>query len=145
MEVARILTSNGSKVVTTRPETTIAEVAQTLTVEGIGAVVATDDDGKVAGIISERDIVQGLHKHGADLLEMRVGALMTRSVVTCAPDNSVEDIMKLMTSHRIRHIPVVDDEALVGVISILDVVKSRLAKVESDYDTLRTFMLTRIE
>ncbi len=145
MELAKILASEERLLITTRPDTMIADVVQTLTVERIGAVVVTGDDGKLAGIISERDVVRGLNEHGANLLGMRVEELMTRSVVSCAPDSSVEEVMTQMTSNRIRHVPVVDDESLVGVISILDVVQSRLVEVEPDYGTLRTFMATRIE
>ena len=145
MEISKIMALDERMLVTTRPDTTVADIVQTLTVEGVGAVVVKGDDGKLAGIISERDIVRGLHEHGANLLGMRVDELMTRSVVSCAPESSVEDVMKQMTSNRIRHVPVVDDETLVGIISILDVVQSRLVEVESDYGTLRTFMATRIE
>ena len=145
MEISKILDLDEKMLVTTRPDTMVADVIQTLTVEAIGAVVVKGDDGKLAGIISERDIVRGLHEHGANLLGMRVDELMTSSVISCAPESSVEDVMKQMTSNRIRHVPVVDDETLVGVISILDVVQSRLVEVESDYGTLRTFMATRIE
>ena len=105
----------------------------------------TDDAGGLTGIISERDIVRGLARHGAGLGDMTVGELMTRDVITCAPDNSVEDVMKLMTEHRIRHLPVVGDGGLLGVVSILDIVQSRLSEVETDYDVLREFMSTRIE
>ena len=145
MEISKILASEERMLVTTRPDTLVTDIVQTLTVERIGAVVVLSDDGKLAGIISERDIVRGLHEHGAKLLGMRVDELMTRSVVSCAPESSVEDVMTQMTSNRIRHVPVVDDETLVGVISILDVVQSRLVEVETDYGTLRTFMATRIE
>ncbi len=145
MEVADILASGDGRVVTTKPENSIPNVIETLTAERIGAVVVTSDEGTLAGIIAERDIVRGLYRDGAKLLEMTVGDLMTRSVVTCAPENSAEDIVKLMTSHSIRHIPVVRNQELLGVISILDLVRSRLKEVESDYGTLRTFMSTRIE
>ncbi|MFQ5784405.1 MAG: CBS domain-containing protein [Alphaproteobacteria bacterium] len=146
MRVEAIVTSNNAPVVTTRPDAPIAEVAEALAAEGSGAVVARDADGKLAGIISERDLVRGLKEHGDRLLGMRADELMTRSVVTCAPESSVENVMELMAAHNIRHIPVVDmDEVLVGVISILDIVRSRLAEVETEYGTLRDFMTTRIE
>ena len=145
MELLEIIAAGEGKVITVGTGDSIAEVARTLAAEGLGAVVATDDDGKLAGIISERDIVRALHQHGGKVEDMRVSDLMTRSVVTCTPENSIEDVMELMTSHQIRHLPVVDGGALLGVVSILNVVKSRLSEVETDYSVLRTFMSTRIE
>ena len=108
-------------------------------------MVVTDDDGKLAGIISERDIVRALNERGAGVQELGVSELMTHSVITCTPENSIGEVMELMTSHQIRHLPVVDGDALLGVVSILDIVKSRLSEVETDYSVLRTFMSTRIE
>ncbi len=145
MELSNIIASREGKVITVGIDEKIAEVTRTLAVERLGAVVVTDDDGKLAGIISERDIVRALNERGAAVQDLGVGELMTRSVITCTPENSIEEVMALMTSHGIRHLPVVDDDALLGVVSILDVVKSRLSEVETDYSVLRTFMSTRIE
>ncbi len=145
MELSEIIASREGKVITVGTGKTIADVTRTLAVEGLGAVVVTDDDGKLAWIISERDIVRALNERGAGVQELGVGELMTRSVITCTPENSIEEVMELMTSHQIRHLPVVDGDALLGVVSILDVVKSRLSEVETDYSVLRTFMSTRIE
>ncbi len=145
MELSNIIASREGKVITVGIDEKITEVTRTLAVERLGAVVVTDDDGKLAGIISERDIVRALNERGAAVQDLGVGDLMTRSVITCTPENSIEEVMELMTSHEIRHLPVVEDDALVGVVSILDVVKSRLSEVETDYSVLRTFMSTRIE
>jgi len=146
MSVQSIMDIAGRRPATTRPDAPIAEVAEMLADAGVGALVAKGADGSVAGIISERDIVRGLREHGEGLLAMRADALMTRSVVTCSAENDVEDVMRLMTDNAIRHIPIVDaDGGLVGMVSILDVVRSRLATVETDYGTLRNFMDTRIE
>ena len=145
MELSKIIASREGKVITVGIDEKITEVTRTLAVERLGAVVVMDDDGKLAGIISERDIVRALNERGAGVQELGVSDLMTRSVITCTPENSIEEVMELMTSHEIRHLPVVDGDALLGVVSILDVVKSRLNEVETDYSVLRTFMSTRIE
>lgn len=145
MELSNIIASREGKVITVGIDEKITEVTRTLAVERLGAVVVMDDDGKLAGIISERDIVRALNERGAAVQDSGVGELMTRSVITCTPENSIEEVMELMTSHQIRHLPVVDGDALLGVVSILDVVKSRLSEVETDYSVLRTFMSTRIE
>ncbi len=146
MNVQSVLERAAGPPLTTRPDAPVAEVAETLADDGTGAVVACDPNGSIAGIVSERDLVRGLREHGERLLAMRVGDLMTRSVVTCSPEHSVEDALRLMTENGVRHVPVVgDDGALAGVVSILDLVRTRLAEVESDYGALRTFMETRIE
>ena len=145
MELSNIIASREGKVITVGIDEKITEVTRTLAVERLGAVVVMDDDGKLAGIISERDIVRALNERGAAVQDLGVSDLMTRSVITCTPENSIEEVMELMTSHQIRHLPVVDGDALLGVVSILDVVKSRLSEVETDYSVLRTFMSTRIE
>ena len=144
MEGSDILKTD-QDVVTIATDRTIAEVAHTLAGTRVGAIVATDTSGKLAGIISERDIVRALNEHGAALLAMRVEELMTSSVITCTPDSSIVEVMKLMIEHHIRNLPVLEDGVLVGVVTILDVVRSRLAEVETDYGTLREFMATRIE
>ncbi len=140
MRVAQILKAKGHKVVTTRLDVTIAELVRTLTLERIGAAVVTGDEGTVVGIISERDIVHGLSEHGADLLNMRVEELMTRTVVTCRPEQSLEDIMREMTSSRIRHLPVLQDGEMVGIVSIGDVVKNRLEELEKESGALRDYI-----
>ena len=144
MKVSEILTAD-DEVVTIGDDHSITEVAGVMADHGLGAVVVTGDGGKLCGIISERDIVRALNRHGAATQDMRVAELMSSSLITCEPENSVEDVMKLMTEHSIRHIPVLQDGALVAVVDILSVVRSRLSEVETDYGTLREFMATRIE
>ena len=145
MKVSEILTADDKDIVTIGDDHSITEVAGVMADHGLGAVVVTGEGGKLAGIISERDIVRALNRHGAATHDMRVAELMTSSLITCEPENSVEDVMKLMTEHGIRNLPVLQDGALVGVVVILSVVRARLAEVETDYGTLREFMSTRIE
>ena len=137
MKVSDILGSKGNAVATIRPEASISTVVRRLRLEGIGAMVVSEDSVQVVGIISERDIVRGLAEDGADLLEKRVLDLMTSPVKTCTLDAKIKEIMAVMTRSRIRHLPVVEDSRLVGIISIGDVVKNRLEEVELEADVLR--------
>ena len=137
MKVSDILGSKGNAVTTIRPEAKISTVVRRLKLEGIGAMVVSEDSVQVVGIISERDIVRGLAEDGADLLEKRVLDLMTSPVKTCTLDANIKEIMAVMTRSRIRHLPVVEDSRLVGIISIGDVVKNRLEEVELEADVLR--------
>ncbi len=139
MLVGQILATKGSKVVTTRPDATIAEVAKLLRREKIGAVVVTEA-GALCGIISERDVARGLADHGAELLEMKVGQLMTREVVTCAPEDSVDHLRETMTARRFRHLPVLRDGEMVGIVSIGDVVKHRLDELEAETHQLQDYI-----
>ncbi len=137
MKVSDILGSKGNVVSTIRPETAISTVVRRLKLEGIGALVVSEDAVQVVGIISERDIVRGLADGGAELMESRVHDLMTSPVKTCSLDANVKDVMAVMTRSRIRHLPVVEDGRLVGIISIGDVVKNRLEEVEMEAGVLR--------
>jgi CBS domain-containing protein len=137
MKVSDILGSKGNAVATIRPEAKISTVVRRLKLEGIGAMVVSEDSVQVVGIISERDIVRGLVEDGADLLERRVLDLMTSPVKTCTLDANIKEIMAVMTRSRVRHLPVVEDSRLVGIVSIGDVVKNRLEEVELEADVLR--------
>ncbi len=137
MKVSDLLGSKGNAVATIRPEAKISTVVRRLKLEGIGAMVVSEDSVQVVGIISERDIVRGLVEDGADLLEKRVLDLMTSPVKTCTLDANIKEIMAVMTRSRIRHLPVVEDSRLVGIVSIGDVVKNRLEEVELEADVLR--------
>jgi CBS domain-containing protein len=137
MKVSDILGSKGNAVATIRPEAKISTVVRRLKLEGIGAMVVSEDSVQVVGIISERDIVRGLVEDGADLLEKRVLDLMTSPVKTCTLDANIKEIMAVMTRSRVRHLPVVEDSRLVGIVSIGDVVKNRLEEVELEADVLR--------
>ncbi len=140
MKVRDMLVTKGDQVATIRPDVTIETALQRLKQERIGALVASDDGYTVAGIISERDIVRGLPDHGAALLEMKVSEIMTQSVKTCGLHASVQEIMREMTRSKFRHMPVVSEGRLCGVISIGDVVKNRLEELETETDVLRDYI-----
>ncbi len=141
MFIKQILASKGSRVVTTQPDATIAEVAALLKRERIGAVVVTDATGELCGIISERDLARGLADHGAGLLDLRVDQMMTAEVVTCTPDDSLEKLMQVMTAGRFRHLPVLETGHVVGIISIGDVVKHRLEELENETHLLQDYIV----
>jgi CBS domain-containing protein len=140
MLIAQILAGKGREVVSTRPDATVAEVAALLKARRIGAVVVTDDGGELCGIISERDLARGLADHGADLLQMRVRDLMTTEVSTCAPDDGIDRLMQQMTEGRFRHLPVMQDGKMIGIISIGDVVKHRLQELEAEANLLHDYI-----
>ncbi len=140
MLVRHIVSVSGADVATTRPDATIADAAKLLKERNVGALVITTEDGRLAGILSERDLVRGLPDHGADLLALKVKDRMTAEVTICTPDDRVDAIMKLMTDGRFRHLPVVEEDKLVGIVSIGDVVKSRLEELESETTTLREYI-----
>ncbi|ACI97941.1 CBS domain-containing protein [Rhodospirillum centenum] len=140
MHVSAILRTKGSAIITTRPSETVGSVVRLLTVNRIGAALAIDDDGGIAGIISERDIVRGLGEHGAAVMERKVSDLMTRKVVGCAPSDTVASVMTKMTSGRFRHLPVMEGGRLVGFISIGDVVKHRLEETTQEVESLRQYV-----
>ena len=140
MLVRHIVSVSGADVATTRPDATIADAAKLLKERNVGALVITTEDGRLAGILSERDLVRGLPDHGADLLALKVKDRMTAEVTTCTPDDRVDAIMKQMTDGRFRHLPVVEEGKLVGIVSIGDVVKSRLEELESETTTLREYI-----
>ena len=140
MNVETILRVKGRAVTTITPEATVADAAALLRRKGIGALVVSRDGRLVDGILSERDIVHALDDKGVRLLELKVAALMTRRVYTCRVADSIADLMAEMTERRIRHIPVVENGTLVGIVSIGDVVKSRLDEVEYEASSLRQFI-----
>lgn len=140
MNVERILRGKGNKVAVVAPNATIAAAVATLKREGIGALVVSRDGATVDGILSERDIIHGLAASGTALLDAKVEQLMTRRVFTCSPRDSVAELMAEMTKRRIRHIPVLRDGALAGIVSIGDVVKARLDEMEDETTSLRSFI-----
>lgn len=143
MKVRDLIAAKGAAVATTRPDATIATALKRLKMEGVGALVVSDDGKAVAGILSERDIVRGLPDHGAELLDMRVEEVMTRSVKTCSLDSTVDELMGEMTRSRFRHMPVVADGELRGIVSIGDVVKNRLEELETETHVLRDYIVGR--
>ena len=141
MNVETILKSKGSSVVTVAPGDTVAHALSVLEAHEIGAVVVSPDRVRVEGILSERDIVRELARQGAGILDSKVGEIMTREVYVCEPDDTVAELMAQMTDRRIRHLPVVVEGRLKGIISIGDVVKNRLGEVESEKDALREYIV----
>jgi CBS domain-containing protein len=140
MNVAAILKSKGSRVVSVRPGDSVGEVCRVLVREGIGAALVLDQDGKVAGVVSERDVMRGLANHGEMLPRLPVERLMTREVVCCSPDDTIDSVMQRMTGGRFRHLPVLRDGRLVGIVSIGDVVKQRIAETELEAQELRRYI-----
>lgn len=140
MNVDAILKVKGDTVVTIRPTATIAEAVRLLCEKRIGALVVSANGIEPQGILSERDIVHGLGKEGATLLERGVEDLMTKTVVTCLPQDRVADLMALMTERRIRHIPVIRSGKLAGLVSIGDIVKNRLDEIELETTSLKAYV-----
>ena len=128
------------RIVTVRPDLSVSEAVTLLKEQHIGALMVTGDDGALTGILSERDVVRAMPEHGAALFDLPISRLMTSPVVTCAPDDRVHQIMKKMTDGHFRHMPVIGDGKLVGMISIGDVVKSRLDELETETSQLRDYI-----
>ena len=140
MDVNTILRDKGRSVAMIHSAATIERAVALLRARGIGALVVSDDGESVDGIISERDIVEGLVRHGSDLLSLKVTEGMPRPVVTCSPEDSVAEMMAEMTNRRIRHFPVMRNNRLCGMVSIGDVVKSRLDEIEFEAHSMRSFI-----
>jgi CBS domain-containing protein len=141
MFVSDILAQKGGLVYTVTPGTTVGQVLQQLSTRRIGAVLVIDRLDRVAGIVSERDIVHALATHGAPALERDASEVMTRNVVTCDPDDSIDEVMETMTQGRFRHLPVVRHGELLGLVSIGDVVKARLAETRHETEALRAYIV----
>jgi CBS domain-containing protein len=143
MRVAGILQAKGRDVETVRPDAKVLMAVHRMRMQNVGALVVSRDGMRVEGVLSERDIVRGLARHGAELLDMSVVAVMSRPVPVCAPDDSLTTVMAQMTRTRNRHIPVVEDDQLCGIVSVGDVVKHRLEEMELEANVLRDAYLTR--
>ena len=141
MDVRAILRAKGGGVATVAPGTTVADAVAELSGRKIGALVVTDPSGALVGIISERDIVRGLAEQGAAFLDCGIETCMASPVETCAPGDSDREILALMTDRRFRHLPVVEDGRLIGIVSIGDVVKSRIDGVIAEADALRDYIV----
>jgi CBS domain-containing protein len=143
MRVRELLEAKGRTVATVPPDATVGTVVAELARHRIGALVVSADGTRIDGIVSERDVVQRLSELRPDLLAEPVTALMSTSVHTCGPGDDVVTLMDLMTEHRIRHVPVVEDGALCGIVSIGDVVKSRIGELEKDRSELMHYISAR--
>lgn len=140
MTVAAILRQKGSEVARVSPETPVAEVARRLRERRIGAILVLDGEEGLLGIVSERDIVSNLAAHGAATLEMRAADIMTSSLHTVTPRSTLVEAMAQMTNRRVRHLPVLEGDRLVGIVSIGDVVKARLDAQEQEVDSLKAYV-----
>jgi CBS domain-containing protein len=139
-KVSDVLRHKGDRVVTLMPQQTVAAAVQLLTKNRIGAAPVVDEQGRVVGIVSERDIIRGMSENARALLALPVDQLMTREVKTCVPEDRLVDLMRVMTLQRIRHLPVVHSGALCGIVSIGDVVKQRLEEVQSEVEDLHRYI-----
>lgn len=142
MRIAQVLRGKGDAVWTVSPGTPVGELVAILTERGVGALVVSDDGTTVDGIVSERDVVRRLGALGGDLLARPVREIMTTAVHTCTPADTLEHLMVLMTEQRVRHVPVVDAGRLAGIVSIGDVVKQRMAELQSERDQLSAYIST---
>lgn len=142
MKVEAILSGKKSGVVTVAPEDTIATVARVLAEHGIGAVVVSDGLDGVAGIITERDIVRALARFGRDTVDHGVAELMTSDVVTATAHDSIDDVSERMTRGKFRHVPVMEGNRLIGMVSIGDVVKHRIESIEAEASAMREYIAT---
>jgi len=142
MLVSHILEEKGRAVLSIAADATLHEAARLLTRHRIGALVVTNGHGPLVGIVSERDIVKALTEHGSGALALSVGARMTRDVATCGENDTIDDIMETMTRCRFRHMPVVAGGRLVGIVSIGDVVKTRIAETLREAQALREYIAT---
>jgi CBS domain-containing protein len=141
MFVSDILSQKGGLVFSVTEATSAAEVAQQLSVRRIGSVLVLNDESAVLGIVSERDLVRALATHGIKAMELEARQIMTRDVVTCDPDDSIDDVMQTMTNGRFRHLPVVRHGELLGLISIGDVVKARLEEAKHETEALKAYIV----
>ena len=142
MTVKAILDAKGGSVITIEPTASLEQAAKILAERRIGALVVTGPEQRVVGIVSERDIVAMLAARGCHALDVPLTAVMTRKVTTCSPADTISTIMERMTEGKFRHVPVVEQDRLTGIISIGDVVKHRLQQMESEQNALRDYIQT---
>ena len=143
MKISSLLARKGSTVATISRDATISEVVAQLGSNRIGALVVSEDGDHIEGIISERDVVRGLAQSGAALLDDRVSSIMTEDVFFSGPEEDTETLMRVMTERRIRHVPIVENELICGIVSIGDVVKSRMDELEKDRKELVDYINAR--
>lgn len=140
MIVRNILQYKGAKVVSTQPDASVADAAKMLFANRIGAALVMDNRDTIVGIFSERDIVRGMAVHGEQVENLKVADLMSRNVLTCSPNDTLEKLMALMTANRVRHLLVIEDGALLGIVTIGDVVKNRLDEATMEVSSLRDYV-----
>ncbi|HET9019720.1 MAG TPA: CBS domain-containing protein [Acetobacteraceae bacterium] len=140
MTIAAILKHKGYDVASVRPTVTVAEVARLLSGRRIGAVVVQDAAETLLGIVSERDIIHAIAANGPRALDMTAGQLMTRALKTASPDMTIVQAMTVMTAGRFRHLPVIEHGALIGIVSIGDIVKARIMQQEHEVDSLKAYV-----
>ena len=140
MNVEQLLSGKGHDVISMQPHRTLSEAIRTLSEKRIGAVIVMGADGALVGILSERDIIRALGELGAGALESAVSRSMTSKVVTCRPQTSVDELMEIMTTGRFRHVPVVENGRVTGLVSIGDVVKHRVAAIEAESQAMRDYI-----
>jgi CBS domain-containing protein len=138
--VSAVLKHKGHRVVTVAPHETVASIIKVLTLNRIGAAPVVDEQGRLVGIISERDIIRGMSENGEAVLTLPAERLMTREVRTCSPGDQIAEVMQVMTNQRFRHLPVLQNGALCGIVSIGDVVKQRLDELQFETDELRRYI-----
>ena len=139
MRIADVLRGKGTDVATIGPSASVVELIAQLTAHNVGALPVVDD-GRLVGIVSERDVVRRLHADGTRLLDARVAEIMTPDVTSCAPEDKVADLARIMTAGRFRHLPVVVDGSLTGIVSIGDLVKARIDLLESERAQLQSYI-----
>lgn len=139
MRIADVLRNKGAAVVTINPDATVGELLAGLAEQNIGAMVVVGAEG-VVGIVSERDVVRQLHTYGASVLSRPVAKIMSTTVAACTKSDTVDKISVLMTENRVRHVPVLDGKKLIGIVSIGDVVKSRMGELEAEQQQLQSYI-----
>jgi CBS domain-containing protein len=139
MRIADVLRNKGAGVLTIAPDTLVSDLLNGLVTRNVGAMVVVGPEGLV-GIVSERDVVRMLHEHGAGALRRPVADIMTSRVITCSPEDSVDSLSVLMTTNRVRHVPVLEDGHLAGIVSIGDVVKTRMEALQAEREQLAAYI-----
>ncbi len=142
MNVKGILDEKGREVVTLGPDETLADAMRVLAEHGIGALVVTKGGSRIAGILSERDIVRAIAQNGAEALQTPIASVMTAKVKVCHENNTINEVMEIMTRGRFRHLPVEKNGALDGIVSIGDVVKRRIEEIEREAEDIRSYIAT---
>ena len=143
MTVEKLLKTKGTRVVTIKPTASVRDVTRELAAGNFGALIVSKNGKAVDGIISERDVIRAMSEQGPEALALKVSAVMTREVVTCSPKDKLDDVLSIMSHRRFRHLPVVDDGGLAGVISMTDLMRKRMEDIQHEADAMRQFITGR--